>query len=56
MSRGAPSLCPAGPGTMVGAMSIDNEQIPPSRAPLDPVVLRTSLIRPGGLWREVPAR
>jgi BirA family biotin operon repressor/biotin-[acetyl-CoA-carboxylase] ligase len=38
---------------MVGAMSIDNDQTPPGRAPLDPVVLRTSLIRPGSLWREV---
>jgi BirA family transcriptional regulator, biotin operon repressor / biotin---[acetyl-CoA-carboxylase] ligase len=38
---------------MVGAMSIDNEQTPPARPPLDPIVLRTSLVRPGGLWREI---
>jgi BirA family transcriptional regulator, biotin operon repressor / biotin---[acetyl-CoA-carboxylase] ligase len=48
---------------MVGVMSTENDPPAPApapgpaeapaRPPLDPTALRTSLIRPGGLWRDI---
>ena len=39
------------PGTMVDVMTSHPET--PARAPLDPAALRASVIRPGGLWRDI---